>query len=136
MSEYNFVQIDNLYLTDDQTDTGMPCRVDIGNLAKFRMLKRTATVPIIEGPSQVQLFSQIGETFPMQISLLRTVDYEALLTLLNTAATNKTTNNIKIDGELGTFDLDCTLVSIDQPGEFRDNRVPKLSMVWSVAGIN
>lgn len=104
MSEYNFVQIGSLYLTDDQTDTGEPCRVDIPQLTKFRMDKHRTIVTTIEGSLHVQLFAQLGETLQMLITLMRPTNYEALLPLLNNSQATKTPVNIKISAVIGNFD--------------------------------
>ena len=138
MADFNKVQIETLYLTDDGTSGGNSCLVTIPELASLSPAKRRTTIPCI-GTPQVQLFANlIGELLTLQIFLLKTQEYETLIGLIDTADTNGTTLTVKIeDGELGEFDLECVLDSNPvQSGEFTDGRIPSLELRLRVVSIN
>lgn len=137
MADYNTVQIDTLYLTDDGTSSGQACLVEIPNLSALRPRYRRTVIPVIGGPPQVQLFDNlIGEAFTMTIFLLHSDEYESLLTIIDTADTNTDTINVKIAGEHGDFDLECLFESISNPPEFTDDRIPNLQITFRVASVN
>lgn len=136
MADYNRVQIETLYLTDDGTVSGTPCLVTVSGLASLRPAKRQTVIQCI-GVPQVQLFDNlIGESFTMNVFLLGTTQYESLITAIDAAHTAGDTMNVVIEGELGDFDLECVLESISQPGEFSTGRIPSVEMVFRIAGVN
>src|SRR5690606_4165495 len=100
--EYNSVKIGDTWLTDDGLETGTPWKVDIPNLPKLRMQRRTGIACL--GAPQVQLFDLAGETFQMTITLLRETPYEAIISALTALDTSGSTARILISGTAGDFD--------------------------------
>ena len=136
MADYNRVKIGTIYLTRDGLVTGTPCKVDIPDLARFDLDEKGTVVPIIEGPPQIQLNSLLGENIQMTVYWLLKDEFDDIKDLIKDSRDNNTLINITIDGALGTFDFDCVLVSLGQPGEFNGERIPSITFVWSIANIN
>src|SRR5690606_22552588 len=138
MAEYNRVQIEDLYLTDDGTNTGTPCLVEIPELAALRPAKRRTVIQCLGAP-QVQLFDNlIGEALTLKIFLLHTDEWEDVIEIIDTADTNGTTITVKItDGELGEYDLECVMdANPVQPGEFTDDRIPTVELRFRIVSVN
>ena len=137
MADHNKVQIETLYLTNDGTQSGEACLVEIPELASLRPAKRRTVIQCLGAP-QVQLFDGlIGEPLTLKIFLLHTDEWDDLITLIDAADTNGTTLTVKItDSELGDFDLECVVESITQSGEFSDDRIPSVELRLRIVSVN
>lgn len=133
---YSRVQIEDIYLTEDGTSGSRSCRVDIPNLSGLRPSKRATAIQAI-GTPQIQLFNNlIGEFIVISPLVLSTTTFEALVTLINTSQTNKTTLTVKIDSDQGDFDLECAYSGMTNPTESSDSRITGLQITFIVVSIN
>ncbi|MBX3266427.1 MAG: hypothetical protein KF831_06940 [Acidobacteria bacterium] len=134
---YNAVQIEDLYLTSDGTSGGLPCRVEIDGIARLRPAFRRTVVLPIEGKPFAQLFDNlIGEQLTMSIFVLKADEYEDLITIIDAADAGDGEIQVRIEGETGDLDLQCVLESFSQQGEFDEDRIPAVTLVWRIAAVN
>lgn len=137
MADFNKVKIGTLWLTDDGTETGASCLVNIPELSRLRPAKRRTVIPVIEGSPVTQLMSQLGEVLTMSIFLLHTDEWDDLIEIIDTADSGGSDVNIIIEGELGNFDLDCVLAENPaQSGEFASGRIPEVTIQWRISDVN
>lgn len=138
MARYYTVQIGSIHLTSTGLEGGLPCRVEIQGLTPITPAYRRTVIQAIEGPPAVQLFdNRIGEAISMVILNIGKAVYEELIEAINDADASTGIINIKLSGgDLGEFDFDCVVESIDQPGQFRNGMIPELALVWRIHAVN
>lgn len=138
MAEYNLIAIETLYLTDDGTVTGTPCRTEVKGLAELGTAMRRTLIQCI-GPPQVQLFDNlIGEPIQITVFVLQKTEYDSLITMIDAADSGSSTLTVSFSGgDLGDFDLECVLEkNLTNPGEFTDGRIPAVEINLRVVSVN
>lgn len=118
--DYSLVNIGGVWLTDDGTETGGPCRVLISGLNKLRLTRRGANTLTADGSSVLftaanekkgidLIFNVAAETHEVLEDL-----YDAINALLDTDDDVQ----ITITGDEGDFDVNCHPLYQPDPIEY------------------
>lgn len=142
MGQYYKAQIDSVYLTDDGTDTGEPCRVDITGLDALTLNYAGSNTNSADGTPYSFVIEHEGQGSPLRLATgVVTADvFEDLQSVINTALAADDTINLKLsDGPFGDFDLEC-LPGFPRPiefsGKFDDDYIYDLALNLTVKSRN
>lgn len=145
MSDYNTVAIGTIWLTSDGLDDGRPCRVSVQGLAALQTEFRTPIVLALDNTPFAQP-KRVGiKGRPVSITPFRLEDdvFADLKDEISDAIENETLIRVRIDGSLGTWDLQCMPGLAEQPetppieteGEFELGRVWNVTFHFTVVSI-
>lgn len=117
--EYNLVQLDTIYLTDNGLVGGIPCRTVVTGLDAFALDKDGQITIAADGTPYAFIGDQagIGSVIRIQPAVLAETVFENIKTMFNTAIGASTLITAKFTGDTGNFDLEC-LPAFPKPLEF------------------
>lgn len=100
------IQIGDIYLTDDGTISGTPCKLEIPNLEDLLTPVVGAVVYAASGKPVIQSVPwSKGKPFEIQIEVLTKAVWDDLKTLINTAQSADTSFSVIGTGDTGNFSL-------------------------------
>jgi hypothetical protein len=141
MARFNLIQIGTLYLTDDETSTGLKAKTTVSGLDDLLNAYTGATViPISGKPFN---FTRVNDGAGVFLQLKPYVVDSDLLSdlndLFNTALAGDSTINVVITGDTGSFDLECKPrlpKPLEFSGKFINGKIFDLSINLTVDSIN
>jgi len=109
MADYSLVSIGGVYLTDDGLVTGSPCRVIVQGLDQLRTTKRGANTQAADGSSYMFVIDgeSKGYTLVFNLGSVTHAVVEDLYDAINALIAADDVVAVTIDGDEGTFALDC-----------------------------
>jgi hypothetical protein len=139
MADYNRVKIGAIYLTDDGLGTGVPCRVEVAGLSRLKLSKTGVVRTAADGTPYPYTLDNAGQGAPIQIRSLVTMKnvFDDVVAEIEAAAGAPL--NITVDGDTGSFDLDCYPAhpnAIEFPGGFSEGRIEGVTFNFVVKEIN
>jgi hypothetical protein len=141
MSDYHLVKIGTVYLTNDGLETGRHCRTTITGLDALIIGYTGVIHRAIDNTPYAQVTNNIGVGQDIQILIYRLTAavYASLQTVINGAFSAAETINVVIDGDGGTFDLEC-MPGLPKPltwaGDMGLGRLHEVGVNLTVAEIN
>lgn len=100
------VQIDDVYLTSDGTETADECKLDISNVEDLLTSVAGIAIPSITGSPVIQTIPWTsGKQFDVRVNVLNKPQWEDLKTLINTAQENGTSFTVAGTGDIGDFSV-------------------------------
>ena len=120
MARFYRLQIGDIYLTEDGTSLGTPCKLQIDGADALAQAKTGQITQAADGTPYAQIveFSS-GKILEIQIQTLLTDVWESLLSLVNTALENSDTINLIGTGDVGDFSVDA-MPLVPQPFEAQE----------------
>ena len=141
MADYNKVSIGSIFLTDDGTETGLPCRVEVTGLDRLKPTKTGAVQIAADGTPKAFITGNTGRGVLISIrptAVMKDV-FDDVNDAINDALGVPETINITIDGDTGTFDLDCVPSlpqPIEFPGTFASEQIDDVRWSFIVSAVN
>lgn len=142
MADYNRVKIGTVYLTDDGTDTGMPCRVEVAGLDRLKAVKTGAMAVSADGTPYAFVTDNQGKGATLSIKpfAVRKAVFDDVVDVVNAALTAGTVVNVTFtDGDVGDFDVDCLPVlpnPVTFPGTFSSGIIDGVEIRFAVTEVN
>lgn len=141
MADYPLVSINNYFLTDDGTNTGLPCRVNIPTLDQLQFDFTGQTVQAADGTVHQHIldFAKVGALVDVNCFQLLQDVYEDIRDSMATAVSGDTTSNLTISSPYGDFDLEVKPVlpkPIESPGTFVDDRLDNVTFHFIIDSVN
>lgn len=141
MADYNLVKIGTVYLTDDGTSGGNPCRTEVTGLQALKASKTGAVQAAADGTPYAFLTDNTGKGVVIGIkpfTLTKTV-FDSVVTAINAALATPAAINITVSGDTGNFDLDCLPVlplPVTFPGTFASSRIDGVEFNFIISDVN
>lgn len=140
MSRFNSIQLGTIYLTDTGLDTGRGCKCEVSGLDELISSKAGATVIPISGKpfNFVRDNDGAGVSLTIKPYVLTQAVYSDLKDAFDAALSSDSTVQVIIDGDTGTFDLDCKprMKPMDGDLRFVNGRIYNLAINLVVDSIN
>lgn len=140
MARFYTLQLDTLYLTDDGTATGRPCKLRISGLAGLRVAYGGVSAPSADGTPYTVAFSRVkGQRLAVTIDYLPATVFDSIVTAINQALENNSTITAIGNGDEGDFNLEVT-PALPEPialsGEFSNGILRNVTLNFIVSGVN
>jgi hypothetical protein len=105
MARFYLIQIDSIYLTDDGTETGEACKLEVPNVEDLQVNVTGVSVPAIEGRVRQTVPWTAGKEFEIRIGTVMADIYADLRAFLNDANAADTSFTITGTGASGDFEV-------------------------------
>ena len=135
--KYNLIQLNSIYLTNDATSTGTPCKTSVSGLDALTFDFTGVTVLALDGTPYNQVFDNYKKGLPLTIKITQTTDtrLDELASLLTTLVTAESSVLVQITGSTGDFTLNC-LPAFPKPlefsGDFQNSYVKDITLNFVV----
>lgn len=120
------IQLNNIYLTDDATSAGVPCKLSVTGAAAVAQTRTGQTTIAADGTPVNQTFAAAaGKVLEIKVETLTAAVWADIILLFNDALSNSATINIVGTGEIGNFDV-SVLPLLPKPfeaSEFTNGRI-------------
>lgn len=136
MAEQDFwkVQIGSTWLTDDGTETGMPCQVDVGGLGPLFLDYASSIRKAADGtpyafilPSDWQ-----GDDVVVTVLAMRIEEFQDIQTDINAALAAESLIAVSITWNAVVFEFDALSVAVTPPGSFTAERLNNVGFNFTV----
>jgi hypothetical protein len=132
------LQIESVYLTEDGTVTGTPCKMIVQGAEALRVLYSGQTAPSANGTPHTVAFSigTLGRQLVITIEILPSDVFDDLVTAINGAIENNSTITLTGTGDYGDFSLEAVPTLPDpvtSSGEFINGRLKKVTLKVTAA---
>lgn len=109
MADYNLVQLESIYFTDDGLVTGIPCRIEVDGLDGLLISKTGSVATAADGTPYAFIVDNGGQGAAIRLRPLVITDtvLASIQSALDAAASGNTTVSLDVTGDLGTFNLEC-----------------------------
>ncbi len=104
MAKFYRLKIENIYLTDDGLETGLPCKLNTTNLEDILSTMTGAVIPSADGTAVLQIvpFTK-GKAFEIQIDVLTKSVWEQLRDLMTGSLETDSDFEVSGTGDIGNF---------------------------------
>jgi hypothetical protein len=140
MGDYNLVQLEDIYFTDDGLVTGLPCRIDTQGLDTLALSHTGFVVKSGNGtPYAFVLDSVAGMDLQLKPFVISSAVFEDIIDLFNTFTDASDNFDLVITGDLGTYTLTCipTLPKpLDFPGFQENGQIQNTSINVTVVTVS
>ncbi len=127
MSSFYLIQIDDVFLTRDGTETGRACLLSVAGASDLLNNFSGNITPAVDGTPIVQTFETgtKGKILEIKVDVLLAEVWSSIVNLINAALLAGETVNIIGAGDIGDFDVDCfpLLPKPFEANEFIEGRI-------------
>lgn len=130
--QYTRIKIGTIFLTEGGTATGTRYAATVEGLDKFFTTTQAKIIPALDGTLYRQTLPADDPRISIKIPALRLAEYNALRTLIQSAATSGATIPLEFVGHLGTFVFNAFFESFTQEGEHLSDSVKDATFTFMV----
>ena len=136
MIRFQEIRIDAVYLTSDDTASGVDYISEVRGLTPLRRTNRFLNSgEAIDGTPKQQVRNHKGRIIDVLIPLIPSSKYNALITAINSTDAADQNHAVLFTGDKGTFSLTCKLDDIDDSGEMQDSGHRDLGLRFRIATV-
>ncbi len=128
---FNTVQINSIYLTEDSSESDLPCKLSVAGLDRLKTTQKGRIARGLDNtPTRLQTdFAGKGIEINVTVEILYKAVFDSINDEINDAIDGFDTLALVITGDTGTFNL--TVLPGDEPivfsGEFTNGRIIKVT---------